>query len=183
MRNRLSWGDAWARLNALWHLRRATIGRGVGVWGRPVIDAQDLHIGNDVRIFSTLRTTRIAGEGQIRIGARTGINHGATITARERVSIGADVIIGDEVRILDHPGHGMEGRSVAPMPVTVGDGAWIAFRALVMPGVSIGPRSIVAAGSIVTHDVPEGVVVAGSPARILRPLDLPEGSETAWFGT
>jgi len=56
-------------------------------------------------------------------------------------------------------------------PVTIGDNVWIGGQAVINPGVSIGHNVVVAAGAVVTKDVPDGVVVAGVPARVIRRLD------------
>lgn len=53
--------------------------------------------------------------------------------------------------------------------ITIGEDAFVGARAFVMPGVTIGARAIVGAGSVVTHDVPENVIAAGNPCRVLRP--------------
>ena len=54
--------------------------------------------------------------------------------------------------------------------VVIGDKAWIGFNSIVLKGVSIGERAIVAAGSVVTRDVPAATVVAGNPARVIREI-------------
>jgi len=56
-------------------------------------------------------------------------------------------------------------------PVTIGSDVWIGGRAIICPGVTIGDRSVIGAGSVVTKDVPAGVVVAGNPARVIREID------------
>ncbi len=59
-----------------------------------------------------------------------------------------------------------------PAPVVIGDYCWIGMNSLVMPGVTLGPSTIVGGGSVVTHSFPEGyVVIAGSPAKIIKHLD------------
>jgi putative colanic acid biosynthesis acetyltransferase WcaF len=61
-------------------------------------------------------------------------------------------------------------------PIRIGDGAFIAARAFIMPGVTVGHRAVVGACAVVTKDVPANSVVAGNPARILRPtLETPTG--------
>lgn len=78
------------------------------------------------------------------------------------------------VRILTHadPGHSalknIYGRKVAA--VTVGEDAWVGAYALILPGLTIGPGAVVAAGSVVTRDVPPGALVAGVPAEVKRCL-------------
>ena len=53
-------------------------------------------------------------------------------------------------------------------PIRLGDRAWVAARAIVLPGITIGAGAVVGAGSVVTRDIPEGCVAAGNPARIVR---------------
>ena len=56
------------------------------------------------------------------------------------------------------------------MPITIGDDAWIGGGAIVMPGVSIGARTTIGAGSVVTESIPDDSLAAGSPCRVLRRL-------------
>ena len=67
-------------------------------------------------------------------------------------------------------------RSDHGLSIRVGRNVWIGASAVVLQGVTIGDDSVVGAGSVVTHDVPAGVLVVGSPARVVRALD---GSESA----
>jgi acetyltransferase-like isoleucine patch superfamily enzyme len=53
-------------------------------------------------------------------------------------------------------------------PVRIGDDAWVGFGAVILKGVEIGRGAVVAAGSVVASDVPEGTVVAGNPARVVK---------------
>ncbi len=62
------------------------------------------------------------------------------------------------------------------LPITIGDNVWIGGNSIVLPGVTIGSNTIIAAGSIVTKDIPSGVIAGGNPCRVLRPLD---GSDRA----
>jgi maltose O-acetyltransferase len=55
-------------------------------------------------------------------------------------------------------------------PVTIGNGAWLGARCTILPGVNVGEGAIVAAGAVVTHDVPANTMVAGVPARAIRDL-------------
>lgn len=63
-------------------------------------------------------------------------------------------------------------RNYVDKPVRIEDGAWIGAGAIILPGVTIGIQSIVGAGSVVTRDVPDGCVVAGNPARVIKKFDL-----------
>lgn len=64
------------------------------------------------------------------------------------------------------------------LPITVGDNVWICAQATILPGVTIGKNSIVAAGAVVTKDVPENVLVGGNPARVIR--ELGEADKQKW---
>ena len=59
-------------------------------------------------------------------------------------------------------------------PVRIGDKAWIGFNAIILKGVTVGEGAIVAAGAVVTKDVPPYTIVAGNPARVIRTLSEPE---------
>jgi acetyltransferase-like isoleucine patch superfamily enzyme len=58
------------------------------------------------------------------------------------------------------------------MPVIIGDGVWLGSNVLVLPGVTIGKGSVVAAGSVVSRDIPSGVLAAGNPAKIIKKLSV-----------
>jgi acetyltransferase-like isoleucine patch superfamily enzyme len=144
-------------------------------------------VGRNVRVGPGVRL--IAPQGLV-LGDRVRIARGACIDARAGVEIGANTMIGFESVILsethrfddpDRPprDQGMEGR-----PITIGSNAWLGARVFVLPGRCVGDRAIVGAGSIVTRDVGDGAIVAGSPAMLVRMRDerdeLPPGrSEVA----
>jgi acetyltransferase-like isoleucine patch superfamily enzyme len=116
------------------------------------------------------------------IGDHTGIGHHSAITVGDRITIGRHCRIATEVQIFDVPGHPLdpalrlEGRPAARedvRPIVIEDNVWIGTRAIIMPGVSIGCGSVVAAGSVVMTSVPPGVMVAGNPARQTRVLASP----------
>jgi acetyltransferase-like isoleucine patch superfamily enzyme len=105
----------------------------------------------------------------VALGERVVINFGCLLDGRaHKISIGADASIGPEAAILtlghtpNSPDFETRGGDVA-----IGPRAWIAYRAIILPGVSIGEGAVVAAGSVVTRDVPPFAIVAGSPARVV----------------
>lgn len=111
--------------------------------------------------------------GSVCVGARTIFGHHCTIAAHESVTIGTDCLIAELVSIRDHD-HGtasvdqpMNRQRGITAPVVIGDDVWIGAKATVMKGVAIGSHAIVAAGAVVTHDVPPYAVVAGVPARVM----------------
>lgn len=103
---------------------------------------------------------------QMYIGHNTVINSRCRIDNRGEITIGNNVSISQEVVILtaDHDMNSpfFDGRT---KKVVISDYVWIGTRATILPGVSIGKGAVIAAGAIVTRDVPEYVVVAGVPAR------------------
>ena len=66
---------------------------------------------------------------------------------------------------------GIDNTNTIVKPIIIGDSVWIGRRAMIMKGVNIGERSIVAAGAVVTKDVPPDVIVAGNPAKIVKQID------------
>ena len=168
-------------VKAKWALRKVSrVGRRPVVRGRPTVDATDLELGEYVKICSGHRQTLISGWGRIRIGDRVFVNCGTVLLSVLEVTIGDDVALANEVYIMDSNSHGVEGRPHVEAPVRIGDGTWVGARAMILPGVTIGKRVVVAAGSVVTRDVPDDVLVAGNPARVVRPLEYPANCRRAW---
>lgn len=169
------------RAKARWSLRRTSqVGRKALVLGWPTIDATDLEIGSEFKVWSGHRRTLISGGGRLRIGDRVFINCGSVVISVLEITIGDDVALANEVYVMDSNSHGVEGRPHVEAPVFIGDGTWVGARAMILPGVTIGKRVVVAAGSVVTRDVPDDVLVAGNPARVVRQLDYPPGCRRAW---
>jgi acetyltransferase-like isoleucine patch superfamily enzyme len=116
-------------------------------------------------------------DARIQIGKNCGFS-GASIFAMENVSIGNYVRLGLGARIYDNDFHQIDivGRrlggnnGVAHKAVFIDDDVWIGAMAIVLKGVSIGRGSIIGAGSVVTKNVPPGVICAGNPARVIRTL-------------
>lgn len=163
-----------------WYLRHAEVGPGARILGRIHVPCRDLHIGADLLVISPDRTVRVGGQGRIDIGNRVFLNAGSMITSREHITIGDDVAVAYDAFITDSDDHGIEGKPARTQPVTIGAGSWIGARAIILPGVTIGARVVVAAGAIVTRDVPDDTLVAGQPARVVRKLMYPPGAVRAW---
>lgn len=112
----------------------------------------------------------------IYIGDRVKITQRLKIYCADSVYIDDDALIASEVFIADY-NHGMnatEDYSFQPLKtesVYIGKGTWIGEKVCILPGVHIGEKSIIAAGSIVTHDVPDYVIAAGNPAKIIKKWD------------
>ncbi len=137
--------------------------------GRVVLDA-DVNAWSHAEV-NHLVTTR--PDALIQVGRHARLN-GCTIIAARRVEVGADCVLGScEVR--DHLPYSESPtdrrRPAEPEPVIIEDNVWIGGQVSILPGVRIGRDSVVGIHAVVFDDVPAGVIVAGNPARVLRPLD------------
>lgn len=109
----------------------------------------------------------------IRVGSRVFVNHGCTLNDIGGIELGDDVMLGPNVSLLSS-GHPVEPidrtRRITAAPIVIGANVWIGAGAIVLQGVTIGRDSVVAAGGVVTADVPPSTVVGGVPAHVLREL-------------
>ncbi len=97
------------------------------------------------------------------------INEDTQITCGDLIEIGHGCTIGRDVVIRSYDGHKIVGNNnKTAMPIHIGDHVWIGQRAVILKGVTIGSGAIIAAGSIVTKDVPSHSVVAGNPAKVIK---------------
>jgi len=109
------------------------------------------------------------------LGERFYANTGCIVLDSAPVTVGDRALLGPAVQLLaaTHPldpalrAQGLESAE----PIAIGDDVWLGGGAIVLPGVTIGDRAVVGAGSVVTRDVPADVVVAGNPARVIRSLE------------
>jgi len=145
------------------------VGPGTRVAGRPrIANAGSIEIGGEVVLTSTFSPVELitAPGGRIEIGKGTWINFGATISAARLVRIGERSQIGQYSIVADSDLPGGDD----PRPVEIGADVWIAGRVTVLPGARIGDGSVITAGSVVSGEIPAGVVAGGIPARVLRSL-------------
>jgi acetyltransferase-like isoleucine patch superfamily enzyme len=110
--------------------------------------------------------------GTISVGSGVRADKTAYIDTSANVTIGNDVWISEDVMILTHS-HDPHTRELSTSPLVVDDDAWIGARVIVLESCSrIGKKSVIGAGSILTHDVPDNQVWAGNPARLIRKLEI-----------
>ncbi|AGB39460.1 sugar O-acetyltransferase [Natronococcus occultus] len=112
---------------------------------------------------------------QIAVGDEFFANFGCVVLDVRSVTVGDRCLLGPGVHVYTAT-HPLEAAARAEGveygdPVSVGDDVWIGGQAVLNPGVSVGDRSVVASGAVVTRDVPADVVVAGNPAEVVRELD------------
>jgi len=178
-------GDVRAALRARYYLRGAEFGGArVRLWGKPSVSNQGrLVIGDRVRLYSTVATLEIGigPDALLEIGSNVLINYGCSFGVLRHVKVGNDVNIGTHCMLIDNAFHRLEPdrRNEAPPsePIVLGDNVWLAARVIVLPGVSIGDNSVVGAGSVVTQSLPENVLAAGCPAKVLRTIAGPDASQ------
>lgn len=110
----------------------------------------------------------------VTIGDRCLIGKGSGIVGHFRIVIGNDVWTGHHVYITDQ-NHGYENleRPIAQQTqpereVVIGDGSWLGYGSVVLPGVTIGRHVVIGANSVVTNDIPDRSVAVGAPARVIR---------------
>jgi carbonic anhydrase/acetyltransferase-like protein (isoleucine patch superfamily) len=166
----------------VWMGRRLQVGRSVLANHRLIMKGPGrIEIADDANLFAfgVGRRTRLVARtphAVIAIGTNARLN-GCELHAASRIEIGPDCIIGQAV-LLDTDMHSLDkdrrrdrDAPVRTAPIVLESRVWVARGAAILPGVTIGEGSVVAFGSVVTADVPPGVVVAGNPARVVRSLD------------
>lgn len=132
-------------------------------------------IGKDVdEGFSLVPPFYTAGGDEIHLGKNVFINQNCTLYDLGGLDIGDDVMIAPNVNIIT-AGHPLapSRRRTATIgdPITIERNVWIATGATIIGGVTIGENSVVAAGSVVTRNVPPNTLVGGNPARVIRTIE------------
>lgn len=148
-------------------------GAGLCVMGRVRLarNLGRIELGTDVMLWPDVKLAAAGAEGcvaMLRIGDHTRIGDRTEIHCGRSVTIGTGCAISWDVVILDRDYHALDADTEVCRPVTIGDDVWIGCRAIVLKGVTIGSGAVVAAGSVVMADVPAGTLAAGNPARIIR---------------
>lgn len=158
---------AWYRVR----YPRLRMGKGVLIIGRLKLRrGTRLVLGDHVRIR---KTVIVNGGGVVRVGAHTLLN-GCWVGSRAEVTIGDWCLISD-CSISDTDYHNLAPRDrhrplspKAVAPVRIAGNVWVGARAIVLKGTDIGRDSVVGSGAVVRGQVPEGVVVSGNPATVVR---------------
>lgn len=155
------------------------------IFGEP----RRIRIGKNSHIRGELVT--FGHGGDISIGDNCYIGKNTSIWSGESIVIEDNVLISHNCNIIDsnsheinhldrarnfrlmiRQGHSKEKGNIITAPIVVREYAWISFNCCILKGVTIGRGAIVAAGSVVTRDVPDFVIVAGNPATIVKQLEL-----------
>jgi maltose O-acetyltransferase len=117
-------------------------------------------------VYIYIRGRAHSGQPEISIGEHSVINQGCSLDGRGGLRIGQNVSVSPGVWILT-AGHDPDDPNFqfVVAPTVIGDYVWLGSRALILPGVSVGTGAVVAAGAVVSRDVPDYAVVGGVPAR------------------
>jgi acetyltransferase-like isoleucine patch superfamily enzyme len=147
----------------------------------------NIRLGNYVVCRGILRSEPFH-PGHILIGDYVYVGDDCIISCAEKIEIGAFTLLAHGVQVFDNDSHPVspalrekdyqivlglisgERADIGRASIKIGEHVWIGFNAILMKGISIGDGSIVAAGSIVTSDVPAHSIVAGSPARVVKDI-------------
>ena len=138
-----------------------------------VRDGASFHVAGRVALQRGVRI--VVDSGRLEIGHGTNVNGlGTKILCAQSVTIGSGCTFSWDVQVLDNDFHAITVDGVqqpSSAPVVIGDRVWVGTRAVILKGVTIGDGAVVAAGAVVTKDVPPGAVVAGMPAKVVGRAD------------
>jgi acetyltransferase-like isoleucine patch superfamily enzyme len=119
----------------------------------------------------------VGRSGRLEIGSECGFS-GAVVNAENSVTIGDRVMLGANVTVADSDRHPLDprerylGNGGATAPIVIESDVWVGMNSVVLKGVRIGSGSVVGANSVVVEDVPPGVIVVGSPAKVVRKVEV-----------
>lgn len=114
--------------------------------------------------------------GRLTVGDHVAMNCGVSIEVWHDVRIGNKVMIAPNVSIIDDNRHEIEpGAPLYNGPIIIGDNVWIAANVTVLPGVTIGSGSVIGGNSVVSRSIPPNSFAAGSPAKVIKSLNVPDG--------
>lgn len=157
----------------------------------PTQNKAKIFLGNNVLIDGELHVFNYGG--RITIGDYTYVGNGSRIWSGESISIGSNVLISHNVGISDTSAHEFnflerserykdlllngfpkDKAGILTASIVIEDFVWINFNSIILKGVRIGKGAIIAAGSVVTKNVPSFTLVAGNPARVVKHLEVKE---------
>lgn len=169
-------------------LRGVSYGNGLRFYGLPVIirmHESRISIGKNCSFRSDFTSnlvginrkciiTTLRRKAEIKIGEGSGFS-GTVIAAAGSIRIGKNVLCGANTTITDYDWHGTapdsRNKPADPKPVTIEDNVWLGLNTIVLKGVTIGKNSVIGANSVVTKDIPENVIAAGNPCKVIRDIN------------
>ena len=131
----------------------------------------EIRLGRKVNIHRGVKLSVFGNAGKkavLEIGDGSAIGDRTEIHAGESVTIGNGTLISWDCCILDRDYHKLESENEITNPVKIGNHVWVGCNVLILKGITVGDGAVIAAGSVVTRDVPAGALVAGNPAKVIR---------------
>ncbi|TFE28177.1 DapH/DapD/GlmU-related protein [Cohnella luojiensis] len=178
--NQISLGKLIAVLKgaAILPLKADSVGRLGRISGKLTVKNKgEFIVGRNVSFYAKQFPSciSVAKNAKLWVGDNVFFNYGLDIGCTKSIRIGSNTIIGPMVNIIDTNFHPVdaEDRSVNK-EIDISANVWIGRGAVILPGVRIGENSVIAAGSIVTRDIPDNVLAGGTPARVIREIHVPE---------
>lgn len=154
-----------------WKNKFTKCGKSLFVHGkfRTVLSNYRLEIGNFVRIWPDVKLSVSGKESAavLVIGDNVSIGDRSEIHCGKEIYIGDNTLISWDCCILDRDYHSYNGNKEVMKSVHIGRNVWVGCRAMILKGVTIGDGAVIAAGSVVTKDVPANTCVAGNPAIVI----------------
>lgn len=158
-------------------IKTNSVGRFGRISGKLTIHNKgEFMVGRNVSFYAKPFPSSVSVNKQAKlwVGDNVFFNYGLDIGCTRSIRIGSNTIIGPMVNIIDSNFHPVdrEDRSQSK-GIVISDNVWIGRGAVILPGVTIGQNSVIAAGSVVTRDIPSNVLAGGTPAKVIREIDVP----------
>jgi acetyltransferase-like isoleucine patch superfamily enzyme len=128
-------------------------------------------IGKEIDKSTTIFVPFYTNFGKhIKIGKNVFINHACSFLDLGGITIEDDVLIGPKVNLIteNHPTNPSQRKSLVLNPILIKRNAWIGAGVTILPGITIGENSIIAAGAVVNKNVPDNTIVGGIPAKVIK---------------
>lgn len=183
------WYERNRRLRRRWRMNRSAAGGGFfirhPIEGEVVeaLESGRLSVGEGT-LFEPGCWVTMSPEARVTIGQGCFLNRGVMLAASELIEIGDHVMfangcfVGDADHRYDDPDKPITWQGFKPRgPVRIGSNCWLGVGVVVTGGVTIGDRAVIGANSVVTRDIPPGVIAAGAPAKVIREIEFREATK------
>ena len=131
----------------------------------------DIRLGRKVQLYRDVKLSAVGNAGTraaLTVGDGVAIGDRTEIHAGNSVTIGNGTLISWDCCIMDRDYHKLDSDTERTAPVVIGEHVWIGCNVLIVKGITVGDGAVIAAGAVVTKDVPAGALVGGNPAKIIK---------------